>query len=349
LESDFETLLVMARKGRQWTFAFTIKWSKFLRPEIVDKEEDVWQALWRSALAEFFGTLIFTFCGMAVVTSAQLVSPPTGAFGAGGLILVAFGHGFAISFVIYAIGEISGGHINPAVTWATLLTGRLSVLRFFLYIFCQIVGAICGGGIARALLPDYWVNFFNLGCHNVNRAIYSTPWKGFGAEVIFTFIFVFVVFATAVSPFAGKLAPLSGGGQDYGPGKLTPLALGLCILCLHLVGVPITGASMNPARSFGAAVARHDAFCFDYHWIYWAGPLLGATGAAFVATAVFLGNPNSVKTVLLLSRGRDKFNKLLIPETDTSYNAAVVGDSAASIQQVKQAEYSSPQVTQLPA
>jgi glycerol uptake facilitator-like aquaporin len=85
-----------------------------------------------------------------------------------------------------------------------------------------------------------------MGCHSVNAAL--TPAQGFGAEVIFTFIFIFVVFATAISPFAGKLAPLSGGSSEYGPGKLTPFAVGMTILILHAVGIPFTGASMNPAR-----------------------------------------------------------------------------------------------------
>jgi len=95
-------------------------------------------------------------------------------------------------------------------------------------------------------------------------------WQGVGCEIVFTFIFLIVVFATAVSPFAGKMAPLGGG--DYGPGKLTPFAVGMTILILHLVGIPLTGASMNPARSWGPAVVRG---CWDRHWVYWWGPLIG--------------------------------------------------------------------------
>jgi len=323
----------MEQKGRQWTFAFTVKWRRFLRPLLVDKHDDVWQALWRSTLAEFFGTLIFTFIGCAVVTSAQRFNG--GLVNVSSLILIALAHGFGLCFVIYAIGEISGGHVNPAVSWATLITGRLSVLRFFLYFIAQISGAMVGAAINKSLLPPG--GRFDLGCHELNP--YMSEARGFGAEVVFTFIFIFVVFATAISPFVQKYAPLSGGGNDYGPGKLTPLALGLTILCLELVGVPLTGGSMNPARSFGPAVALHADRCWNHHWVYWAGPALGATVAATIATAIFLGNPNSVKTVLLISRGREKFNTLLFPDENIDYEARVIGDSSTTISEIKAAPY----------
>jgi len=138
---------------------------------------------------------------------------------------------------------------------------------------------------------------FGMGCHSVNDLL--KPAQGFGAEVIFTFIFIFVVFATAISPFAGKLAPLSGGPNEYGPGKLTPFAVGMTILILHCVGVPFTGASMNPARSFGPAVVHS---CWKNHWVYWAGPLLGSTIAAVLAQIIFLSNPVTIAAIFKAQR-----------------------------------------------
>jgi len=130
-----------------------------------------------------------------------------------------------------------------------------------------------------------------MGTHAINPAM--TAAQGFGAEVIFTFIFIFVVFATAISPFAGKFAPLSGGtsGKVYGPGKLTPFAVGMTILILHLVGIPFTGASMNPARTFGPALVNDK---WANNWVYWLGPWLGSTLAAIVAQIVFLSTPRDV-------------------------------------------------------
>jgi len=255
-------------------------------------EEDVWQGLWRSGVSEFFATAIFIFigCGSVVATQATLgeskIEVPS-------LTLISLAHGFCIMVMVYAVGEISGGHINPAVTWATLITNKISILRALIYWFAQIIGAIVGAAILSGLTAH--INT-GLGCHGVNAKLNAG--QGFGAEIIFTFIFIFVVFATAISPFVGKVAPLAGGGE-YGPGKLTPFAVGMTILVLHTVGIPLTGASMNPARSFGPAVI---AGCWENHWVYWLGPLFGSTAAAIIAQFVFLSRPDAIAEVLRLNR-----------------------------------------------
>jgi len=136
-----------------------------------------------------------------------------------------------------------------------------------------------------------------MGCHFINPEM--TAGQGFGCEVIFTFIFIFVVFATAISPFAGKLAPLSGGEAEYGPGKLTPFAVGMTILILHCVGIPFTGASMNPARTFGPALVNSQ---WANHWVYWCGPLLGSSIAAIVAQIIFLSNPTTIAAIFKAQR-----------------------------------------------
>jgi len=262
---------------------------KWRRPE-----EDVWQALWRSSVSEFFATAIFIFigCGSVVSTQATLgqsiIQVPS-------LTLISLAHGFCIMVMIYAIGEISGGHINPAITWATLITNKISFLRAIIYWVSQLLGAIVGAAVLYGLTSNI---DSGLGCHNVNVKLNAG--QGFGAEIIFTFIFVFVVFATAISPFVGKVAPLAGGGE-YGPGKLTPFAVGMTILILHTVGIPLTGASMNPARSFGPAVI---VGCWENHWVYWFGPLFGSTSAAIIAQFVFLSRPDAIADVLRLNRER---------------------------------------------
>jgi MIP family channel proteins len=264
-------------------------------PQWRDEKDDVWQSLWRGAVSEFVATLIFIFIGTGSVVAAQ-AQLGSSQIGVPALTLISLAHGFAIMVLVYSIGEISGGHINPAVTWATLITCKLSIIRAFVYWSAQIVGGIVGSALLSSLLPLELQ--FSLGCHSLNSKM--TAGQGFGIEVIFTFIFIFVVFATAISPFAGKLAPLSGGGNEYGPGKLTPFAVGMTILILHTVGIPLTGASMNPARSFGPAVV---AGCWDNHWIYWIGPLVGSTGSAFVAQTIFLSNPGSLREILRITRG----------------------------------------------
>jgi len=267
-------------------------------PRLKDDKEDVWSSLWRGSISEFFATLIFIFIGTGSVVAAQ-ENLGTSQIEVSSLTLIALAHGFAIMVLVYAVGEVSGGHINPAVTWATLLTGKLSVLRAVVYWVSQITGAIVGSAILRGLLsPDHR---YTMGCHSLNPKL--TPAQGFGAEVIFTFIFIFVVFATAISPFAGKLAPLSGSSESYGPGKLTPFAVGATILILHTVGIPLTGASMNPARTFGPAVVNG---CWDNMWIYWIGPFLGSTSAALICQMLFLSDPATMTQVFTITHGKEK-------------------------------------------
>jgi MIP family channel proteins len=257
-------------------------------PHLTIPEDDLWQALWRSGVSEFFATMIFVFigCGSVVATQATLglssIQIPS-------LTLISLAHGFCIMVLVYTVGEISGGHINPAVTWATLLTQKISLLRAGIYWVSQLLGGMVGAGVLRGIIPQKIHT--GLGCHSINAAL--SVGQGFAAEIVFTFIFIFVVFATAISPFVGKIAPLAGG-SEYGPGKLTPFAVGMTILILHAVGIPLTGASMNPARSFGPAVVMG---CWDNHWIYWIGPLFGSTAAALIAQVIFLSSPDSLAAV----------------------------------------------------
>jgi len=260
------------------------------------EEDDVWQALWRSGVSEFFATMIFVFigCGSVVATQATL---GTNTIQIPSLTLISLAHGFCIMVMVYTVGEISGGHINPAVTWATFITHKISALRAIIYVIAQILGGLVGAGLLKGLIPPGIPT--GLGCHSLNA--YLTPGQGFGAEVVFTFIFIFVVFATAISPFVGKVAPLAGG-SEYGPGKLTPFAVGMTILILHSVGIPLTGASMNPARSFAPAVVT--GVCWSNHWIYWIGPLFGSTLAALVSEFLFLSSPNAL--AVMFTRNREQ-------------------------------------------
>ncbi|GBG61160.1 hypothetical protein CBR_g19235 [Chara braunii] len=226
----------------------------------------------RAALAEFMGLLIFNFisCGAVIVSGFSRNSTGDVDFNAK-LVAIALAHGLAIGIMVAATAGVSGGHINPAVTFGMLLTGRISLMRSIMYWVAQIVGAIFGSGLIAGIAPNKAEG--GLGTHLINKAIYgadpTTPTEyvqvgtGFLTEVIITFILVFVIWGTAVDP--------------RGPSAIAPLMIGLTILANHLVAVPITGASMNPARSFGAVVWSGQ---WADHWIYWIGPLLGAAIAA---------------------------------------------------------------------
>jgi len=283
-------------------------------PKFQDEEDDVLPALWRGGVSEFFACLIFIFIGTGAVVASQ-AQLGSSSIGVPNLTLIALAHGFCIMVLVYAIGEVSGGHINPAVTWACLLTNKISFIRALVFIIAQLAGAVTGSAILSAILPTSLQ--YGMGCHSINPAL--TPGQGFGAEVIFTFIFIFVVFATAISPFAGKLAPLSGGEAEYGPGKLTPFAVGMTILILHCVGIPFTGASMNPARSFGPAVVHG---CWANHWVYWAGPIVGSSIAAVIAQIIFLSDPIAVAQIFKAQRNAQQGGERQQPTPTPTGNEA---------------------------
>ena len=307
-------------------------------PRPYDAEDDHWQSLWRCGLAEFFGTMIFVFIGCASVASAFW--PPSPGVAPEFVVSVAMAHGFAITICIYAIGEISGGNINPAVSWALMITRKISIVRCIVYWICQLLGAMLAAAVLHSLLPSYeWPDGLTeaqmIGCHGVSSSI--TVLTGFAYEIVLTFIFIFIVFATAISPFVGKMAPVSGGAQEYGPGKLTPLVLGLTILVLHLVGVTFTGASMNPARSFGPAVVGG---CWEHHWIYWAGPLIGATSAATIANVFFLSSPDSIARVFAITRGNRSLENVPHPKSHRAGSQRLDSDTndAINLQPVETVE-----------
>lgn len=220
---------------------------------------------WRATCAEFIATLLFVFlgAGTVVVTGGLLGEGLTSAR----LVAIALAHGLAIALLVAATANISGGHINPAVTLGAWVTGKISLVKGGMYVIAQLVGAICGAYLIAAVVPDSAQG--NLGAHGLGSGI--SVEGGLLAEIILTFVLVFVVFATAIDP--------------KGLGKLAPIAIGFAVLVDHLFGVPVTGAGMNPARSFGPAVV---AGAWENHWIYWAGPAIGGVLAASVYEFVFL-------------------------------------------------------------
>lgn len=243
--------------------------------------EDFTLKTWRAVAAEFIATGLFVFlgAGSVVVALNVLGGPPLSdpAF----IISVALAHGLAIAFLFAAIAKISGGHINPAVTFAAAMTGKIKVSTAVLYIGVQLIAAILGSLLLKAVIAG--PAELGLGTHSINvfdpqvggGILDDQVGNGAGAgllvEAVLTFVLVFVIFATAFDP--------------KGLTHIAPAAIGLAYLVDHLVGIPLTGASMNPARSFGPALVAN---VWDDHWIYWLGPLIGAAVAALIYEFVFL-------------------------------------------------------------
>jgi len=219
----------------------------------------------RAAAAEFIATLLFVFLGPGAVVAALSVSG--GDLNAAGIVAIALAFGIAIAFLVAATANISGGHINPAVTFGAVLTGKISLAKGAVYWLSQLTGAIVGAFLLAAVVPDAIQG--NLGANALAPGL--SAGAGLLLEIVLTFGFVFVVFATAM--------------DAKGLGHLAPVAIGLAVLVDHLVGVPFTGTSINPARSLGPAVA---AGVWHDHWIFWIGPLTGGALAAIVYEYIFL-------------------------------------------------------------
>ncbi|RZC75151.1 hypothetical protein C5167_050633 [Papaver somniferum] len=227
----------------------------------------------RATIAEFFSTFIFVFAGEGSVLALGKMYGDT-TTEASGLIAVALAHGLAL-FVAVAIAlNVSGGHVNPAVTFGSLVGGRISLLRSILYWVAQILGAI----VASLLL-----RLTTVGMRPVGFTVASGVGELHGLlfEIIMTFGLMYTVYATAIDPKRGSL------------GTIAPLAIGFIVGANILAGAPFAGASMNPARAFGPALV---GWRWRHHWIYWLGPFIGAGLAGLIYEYVIIPAETTPRT-----------------------------------------------------
>ena len=205
-------------------------------------------------LAEMIGTMVLVLMGCGAAVS--LGCTPAG-IGVPGVVGTALAFGLAVVAMAYAIGGISGCHINPAITLGVWLSGRMSGKDACMYMIFQIIGAIIGAAILFAITPG------GLG-ENVCQEGISTG-VGFVAELVFTCVFVLVVLGTT--------------DAKKGAGNFAGLAIGLTLVLVHLVCIRYTGTSVNPARSIGPAIFAGGA-ALSQLWIFIVAPLCGAAVAA---------------------------------------------------------------------
>ncbi|XP_028282820.1 aquaporin-4-like isoform X2 [Parambassis ranga] len=227
---------------------------------------------WRAVSGEYLATLIFVLLslGSTIRWPAGEEKPPPA-----DLVLISLCFGLSIATMVQCFGHISGGHINPAVTAAMVVTRKLSLAKAVFYVVAQCLGAITGAGILYLVTPAAVRG--SLGVTTVNSDI--SLGHGLLVELLITFELVFTVFATC-DP---KRTDLGGSAS---------LAIGFAVAIGHLFAIPYTGASMNPARSFGPAlVTLH----FENHWVYWVGPILGGIMAAGLYEYLYCPDPDIKK------------------------------------------------------
>jgi aquaporin Z len=223
----------------------------------------------KRAAAEFFGTfwLVFGGCGAAVLAAGV---PNVGIGYAG----VALAFGLTVLTMCFAIGHISGGHLNPAVSVGLVVGKRFPATELLPYVVAQVVGAIAAAGVLYIIASgltsfDVHAGFALNGYGEHSPQGYSLL-AGFVAEVVLTAFFLIVIM---------------GSTDSRAPKGLAPIAIGLCLTLIHLVGIPVTNTSVNPARSTGPAIFA-GGWALQQLWMFWVAPLIGGIIAAGVERAM---------------------------------------------------------------
>lgn len=232
----------------------------------MSEESQVSENVLRKYIAELLGTfaLVFFGCASAVIAGKYI-----------GFLGIAFAFGVVVLVMVYAIGPISGCHINPAITISMLVAKKISAKDAVSYIIVQCIGAIFGAGLLLAIasgMPGYSLAQNGLGQNGYGA---SSPagfilMSGFIAEVVLTFFFLLVIF---------------GATSEEAPKGFAGIAIGFTLFIVHLVGIPITGTSVNPARSLGPALFAGGT-AIEQLWLFLIAPIIGGIIAAIVWTVL---------------------------------------------------------------
>lgn len=219
----------------------------------------------KKVIAEFIGTLwlVLGGCGSAVIAAAY---PELGIGFAG----VALAFGLTVVTMAYAIGHISGCHLNPAVSIGLAIAGRFDKKELFPYIIAQLLGAIAGAAILLLIAqgkPGFEIGGFAANGFGEHSPAGYSMLSAFATELVLTFIFLFIIL---------------GATHSKAPKGMAGLAIGLGLTLIHLVSIPVTNTSVNPARSTSQALFAEGSWALPQLWLFWVAPILGAILAGFV-------------------------------------------------------------------
>jgi aquaporin Z len=238
--------------------------------------------LWKRGVAEFIGTfwLVFGGCGSAVLAAvfgAKLEGTPINI----GISLVGVSLAFGLTVVTmaYAIGHISGCHLNPAVSVGLVAGGRFPSKELVPYVIAQVLGGLAGAAVLYVIASGRPGFTLSDGSPPTGYAAHSPGKYSLGAclaaEAVLTFVFLLIIL---------------GSTDRRAPAGFAPLAIGLGLTLIHLIGIPVTNLSVNPARSTGPAVFV-GGWAVAQLWLFWVAPIVGAAGAGVVYRACFESGP----------------------------------------------------------
>ncbi len=223
----------------------------------------------RRGVAEALGVGALVFIGAGSIITITATET-------GSTLAVALAHGLILAIMVTALAHISGAHFNPAVTFGFWSTGRITTKMACVYLLSQLLGAIVASIFLRGIFDDRFYDAADGGAPTVAPGI--SVWEGLLTEIILTFLLVLVYFATMVD--ARGAFRIVGG-----------FAIGLTVAAGILVGGPLTGAAMNPARAFGPELVSGT---WSDAWLYWVGPIIGGALAAGVYSTLYLERPIQV-------------------------------------------------------
>jgi aquaporin Z len=234
-------------------------------------------------LAEFFGTfwLVFGGCGSAVLAAMFLTTGDSPVQLGIGFVGVSLAFGLTVTTMAYAIGHISGCHLNPAVTVGLVVAGRHPKSEAIPYIIAQVLGGLAGAGVLYLIASgksgfDASGGFASNGFGDLSPGKYSMV-AALVAEIVLTFFFLLIIL---------------GATDKRAPQGFAPIAIGLGLTLIHLIGIPVTNLSVNPARSTAPALFAGGAFISQL-WLFWLAPIAGAALAGIVYPFISGGKDNA--------------------------------------------------------
>jgi len=262
------------------TLEQTTTTTRFLYPFHHLDLEDYWDGVyggWRAVIAELLGTMMYVFASAGVSIAVNTFDFVEADYHRS-LLILALGDGLAYMVFVFAFMRLSGGHINPTVTWGAIITRRIGIMKGIAYMLAQVAGAILGALLITGATPDVYHG-------RLGSAFWDESLTNFGGFLLITTLCAFLVMVVFTTQF-----------DPQHIGKLSPLPVGFTVIFANLVGYVFVGSFLNPARALATSIVYGS---YGHMWVYWLAPLVGSTIAALLYALLFLTRPFPAHDLIL--------------------------------------------------